>query len=94
MNFPNNFNQNYEYNQPNFQNFGYNITNFNNNNQIQQQNIFNNSNNTNNNIEKDIEDNKYLISRQLKKISDEEFNDYISSSFEVKDLKILKEKIE
>jgi hypothetical protein len=100
MNFQNNHNPNYGYNQPNQQyqqNYNYN---FNNNNY--QLNNINNINNQNNNINTNINTNnksknqdndEYLISRKLKDISNDEFTDFISS-LNVANLKDLKKSIE
>ena len=96
QNFPNpnfqNNNNNINYNfQPNFSNMNQNL-NFNNNNIN-----FNNNTNTpqqQNKINNEEEINsKYLISRKLKDISNEEFTDFISS-LNIAGLKELKQKIE
>lgn len=90
MNFQNNFNSNYGYNQPNSQfqqNMNFNFTNNNNNFNLNNQ---NNNINTNNNNSQN-QDNQYLISRKLKDIPNDEFTDFISSLniSGLKELKIL-----
>ena len=108
MNFQNynNFNQQQPYQNfnPNFQN-NYTNNNNNNNNYINFQQTFqstsqninfnNNNNNINNNKMNDNTEinSKYLISRKLKDISNEEFTDFISS-LNIEGLKDLKQKIE
>ena len=92
MNFQNNFNSNYGYNQPNSQfqqNMNFNFTNNNNNFNLNNQ---NNNINTNNNNSQN-QDNQYLISRKLKDISNDEFTDFISS-LNISGLKELKKNIE
>jgi hypothetical protein len=89
-NYPNNNNYNF---QPNFPNQNPNI-NFNNNNI--NTNTFNNNTNMpqQQNQKNDTEfDPKYLISRKLKDISNDEFTDFISS-LNINGLKELKQKIE
>ena len=88
MNFQNNFNSNYGYNQPNSQfqqNMNFNYNNNNNHNY--------NLNNQNNNNNSQNQDNQYLISRKLKDISNDEFTDFISS-LNISGLKELKKTIE
>ena len=92
MNFQNNFNSNYGYNQPNSQfqqNMNFNFTNNNNNFNLNNQ---NNNINTNNNNSQN-QDNQYLISRKLKDIPNDEFTDFISS-LNISGLKELKKNIE
>ena len=96
MNFQNNFNSNYCYNQPPSQ-FQQNMNNNFNNNNYQLNNANNqNNNNQNNNInskKKDQDNNQYLISRKLKDIPNDEFTDYIST-LDIKSIKQLKQNIE
>ena len=97
MNFQNNFNSNYGFNnQPNPQyqqnmNFNYNNNNY----QINNMNNLNNNKINNNNSKNNSQeqDNEYLISRKLKDISNDEFTDFIST-LNVGGLKELKQKIE
>ena len=96
MNFQNNFNSNYGYNQPNSQfqqNMNFNFNNNNNNNNYNLNNQNNNKNTNNNNNNSQNQDNQYLISRKLKDISNDEFTDFISS-LNISGLKELKKNIE
>jgi len=96
MNFQNNFNSNYGYNQPNSQfqqNMNFNFNNNNNNNNYNLNNQNNNMNTNNNNNNSQNQDNQYLISRKLKDISNDEFTDFISS-LNISGLKELKKNIE
>ena len=95
MNFPNNFNQNYNYNQPNQQYQQHcNYSNNNNSNQLNNMNSQNNNNINNNNIKsQNIDNNEYLISRKLKDIPNDEFTDFISQ-LNINHLKELKKRIE
>ena len=86
QNFYNNNNNNFNY-QINTQNQNMNY-NYNNN-----YNINNNNNNQNTNNLQQQENSKYLISRKLKDISNEEFTDFISS-LNIAGIKDLKQKIE
>ena len=81
MNYQNNFNSNYGFNQPN-QQFPQNM-NYNNINKNYQLNNMGNQNNNinsnNNNNIKNEDNNTYLISRKLKDIPNNEFTDFIST---------------
>ena len=94
MNYQNNFNSNYGYNHPN-QHFPQNM-NYNYNNNNYQLNNINNQNNiksNNNNNIKNEDNNTYLISRKLKDIPNNEFNDFIST-LNLDSLKELKKSID
>ena len=105
MNFPNMNFQNYNYNQqnnqnvpnpnfPNNNNFNFQI-NYQNQNNNFNNNIINNNQNMpqQNTINEQPSESKYLISRKLKDISNDEFTDFISS-LNINGLKELKQKIE